>query len=822
MLTCGIVWCRQAFGLPVVVSLLLLWQSVHGVAGRGSVERWRAARTLQQEVADSPAAQVTRVSTPGQLEAAIQAGARDVVIVNHLDLTGLVAETYSACAKPCKNPLGLVEGRSIRGNCSADLPLPPAGGDLALSLRPRQCVLVSETDMFTVTAAQFWMDNLYLRVVHPLLALGDPGRAGLFASLLELAPGVATVPGAPRPQGEHYVSNVTFEGDGFGPSTGIWADSDVYVEDGWFTRLGGTGLQGCLECSAALLARAQVTLVGCAFSALYGTDGSAFIRAESAGNVMLRRTTFTLAPVPLKAGLNSAFFADDESLTVIAVNGHPVAPQPLANAPSAAPLTGARFLREDDPWFLLTRHELTGSPLPPASGSGSGFSVGVVAGVVVAVLCAVAAALVLWLFVRRRRRDRALRHAHEGSSAMASPYLGHPPLPPSQAMMVTHPEAPSSQQSKGSSVKPLPSMPSWQSASARGGSAFQSMACGPGTQGATTATGGTLCTTWRTASTPPPSTTAPTAEKLEYLHTQLNLFTADDVVLDRFKMLGEWERRQGGQGIVAFATGTGDRLGYAIKFFVTLAAFAAERQLYESRVLGALLPKIEDVYDPADTPARFRDRHGQPLPPCMVMERGESLNEWSRRAKPDVFQAVAVLAHVATRLRDMHQAGYVHRDIKPSNIMLLPRENRWTVIDFGSAAQIGVVAPMSYTLVYAAPEIAATMAGGASSVVVDPAVDAWALGVVAFELLSGLSTFDVLNDGKTVVMEQLQGSRELPWEGARLRAQPAVRKRLGVFKKPVLALLHRDPGHRASMADFCAACDNLFSSPTTAEDVSVD
>lgn len=93
-----------------------------------------------------------------------------------------------------------------------------------------------------------------------------------------------------------------------------------------------------------------------------------------------------------------------------------------------------------------------------------------------------------------------------------------------------------------------------------------------------------------------------------------------------------------------------DRFRYAIKFFVVPAAFAAERHLYESRVLGPLLPKIEDVYDPTGAPGRLLDRNGQPLPPCMVMERGESLNEWSRRAKPDVFQSVAVCpSHLVPR-----------------------------------------------------------------------------------------------------------------------------------------------------------------------------
>ena len=59
---------------------------------------------------------------------------------------------------------------------------------------------------------------------------------------------------------------------------------------------------------------------------------------------------------------------------------------------------------------------------------------------------------------------------------------------------------------------------------------------------------------------------------------------------------------------------------------------------------------------------------------------------------------------------------------------------------------------------------------------------------------------------------QLRGQQELPWEGERLRSRPDLRKRLGVFKRPVLALLHRDPVKRASMIDFCTACDTLFSS----------
>ena len=160
---------------------------------------------------------------------------------------------------------------------------------------------------------------------------------------------------------------------------------------------------------------------------------------------------------------------------------------------------------------------------------------------------------------------------------------------------------------------------------------------------------------------------------------------------------------------------------------------------------------MQAEYDPEETPTALLDRLGRQLPPCIAMERGESLPDWSKRAKPDVFQSVAVLAHVATRLRDMHAAGYVHRDIKPENVMFLPREIRWTVIDFGCAAPSWKTAPLAYTLVYAPPEVAQSVSAGAKTIQVTPAMDAWALGVVTFELLTGQSAFRLVIEGRDSV-----------------------------------------------------------------------
>jgi serine/threonine protein kinase len=110
-----------------------------------------------------------------------------------------------------------------------------------------------------------------------------------------------------------------------------------------------------------------------------------------------------------------------------------------------------------------------------------------------------------------------------------------------------------------------------------------------------------------------------------------------------------------------------------------------------------------------------------------------------------------MLSNISARLADMHEAGFVHRDLKPANVMWLPRENRWTIIDFGCAARIGAPAPLSFTLAYAAPEVVHAFEMGAKSIESTPALDAWSLGVMAFELLTGLPAFRLVTNGRSRV-----------------------------------------------------------------------
>ena len=52
------------------------------------------------------------------------------------------------------------------------------------------------------------------------------------------------------------------------------------------------------------------------------------------------------------------------------------------------------------------------------------------------------------------------------------------------------------------------------------------------------------------------------------------------------------------------------------------------------------LPKVEKVCDGSS--GDLLDPRGRPLPPCIVMEKGESLQDYSERAEPDLFTSLAV------------------------------------------------------------------------------------------------------------------------------------------------------------------------------------
>ena len=99
-------------------------------------------------------------------------------------------------------------------------------------------------------------------------------------------------------------------------------------------------------------------------------------------------------------------------------------------------------------------------------------------------------------------------------------------------------------------------------------------------------------------------------------------------------------RCDAGQAVVQFASSTIDQKQFAIKFFASRKEFQAEVDVYRNSPLGNLLPRVEGIIDNRD--GQLVNQYGQKLPPCIIMERGESLDEWSRRRKPDMWGAMPV------------------------------------------------------------------------------------------------------------------------------------------------------------------------------------
>src|SRR5262245_34234022 len=101
-------------------------------------------------------------------------------------------------------------------------------------------------------------------------------------------------------------------------------------------------------------------------------------------------------------------------------------------------------------------------------------------------------------------------------------------------------------------------------------------------------------------------------------------------------------------------------------------------------------------------------------------------------------QAVDVLEQTLAALQHAHRQGIVHRDIKPENLMVT-RDGVVKVADFGLArafadAQITEAGTVTGTVQYLAPE---QLQGEPA----DPRTDLYALGIVAFELVTGRLPF---------------------------------------------------------------------------------
>jgi eukaryotic-like serine/threonine-protein kinase len=262
---------------------------------------------------------------------------------------------------------------------------------------------------------------------------------------------------------------------------------------------------------------------------------------------------------------------------------------------------------------------------------------------------------------------------------------------------------------------------------------------------------------------------------------------------------------QGGMGLVYRAEHEMLRRPTAIKLLlpqtageITLRRFEREAQ-QTARLTN---PHTVSVYDFGRTPEGAF---------YYVMEYldGVDLERLVREEGPlPPGRVVRILDQVCEALAEAHGIGLIHRDVKPGNILL----SEWggvsdfaKVVDFGLVKEVEEPADARLTredvfpgtLQYLAPE---TIQGASP----DPRSDLYALGAVAYFLLTGAAPFD----GKPVAV--LQSHLQEPPQSPSSRLGRPLPKKL---ERLVLECLEKDPNGRPESADALrerlATCDDV-------------
>ncbi|HUI63504.1 MAG TPA: protein kinase [Bacteroidota bacterium] len=173
----------------------------------------------------------------------------------------------------------------------------------------------------------------------------------------------------------------------------------------------------------------------------------------------------------------------------------------------------------------------------------------------------------------------------------------------------------------------------------------------------------------------------------------------------------------------------------ALKFLppdLTRDPDAKERFIHEAQAASSLQhANICIVHDIDQTP------DGQMFI-CMEFLEGETLKKKLEGGPLKIKDALDYAIQIAQGLAQAHRHGIVHRDIKPANVMIT-LDGVTKIVDFGLAKLSGrtVVTKIGTTVgtaAYMSPE----QARGDQ---VDHETDVWSLGVVLYEMLTGVRPF---------------------------------------------------------------------------------
>ncbi|WP_256560819.1 serine/threonine-protein kinase [Pyxidicoccus xibeiensis] len=123
----------------------------------------------------------------------------------------------------------------------------------------------------------------------------------------------------------------------------------------------------------------------------------------------------------------------------------------------------------------------------------------------------------------------------------------------------------------------------------------------------------------------------------------------------------------------------------------------------------------------------------------MELLEGMDLRQRLAARRPSLAESLRWLTHATVALEHAHGRGVLHRDVKPANLFIT-RTGVLKLMDFGLARSTHVAGTTAQGAVLGTPEYMAPEQVMGSPPV-SPATDLYALGVVAYELLTGQLPF---------------------------------------------------------------------------------
>jgi tetratricopeptide (TPR) repeat protein len=188
--------------------------------------------------------------------------------------------------------------------------------------------------------------------------------------------------------------------------------------------------------------------------------------------------------------------------------------------------------------------------------------------------------------------------------------------------------------------------------------------------------------------------------------------------------------------------------------------------------------------------------------PFFVMElvSGLPLTRFCDEAKLGVRERLELFMSICQAVQHAHQKGIIHRDLKPSNVLVTIIDGRGVpkVIDFGVAkatsgrlteeslsTQFGAVVG---TLEYMSPEQA-----GFAGEDIDTRADIYSLGVILYELLTGLRPLDAKRLRQAALAEMVRIIKEEE------PSKPSTRISTDASAPSLAALRHTEPKKLAAL-----------------------